>query len=220
MREEKRSKDSMAKLFLMRHGKSVWNELGLWTGWRDVELNEIGIAEAQRAGEVLRDHEIHRAYVSDLTRAKQTLLEIQKVLELEHLIVQSNAALNERNYGIYTGKNKWEIKNEIGEDKFQALRRGWDVSIPEGETLKDVFMRVIPYYEDQIIANLRDSKNVLVVAHGNTLRALIKHIEKLDDEAVADIEVGTGEIHSYEFNDLGIMTKKEVLAHNEKIGKI
>ena len=203
----------MAKLILVRHGKSEWNKTGQWTGWTDIGLTDEGVAEAHRAADALKDITIHVAHVSELKRAKQTLSEIEKSLQ-KNFQTKSSKALNERHYGVYTGKNKWEVKKEIGDEKFHDLRRGWDVKIPEGESLKDVYNRVIPYFEKHIKPEIDSGKNVLVVAHGNSLRALVKHLEKISDTAICDVELGTGEAHCYTFAD-GTLTGKEVRAVNE-----
>ncbi len=200
----------MAKLFLVRHGKSEWNKLGLWTGWTDVSLDEDGEKEAIRAGELLKDEKIDQVYTSELKRTHQTFEGIKKGSGKVDLTHKSHKALNERHYGIHTGKNKWQVKDEVGEEEFQRIRRGWDVKIPEGETLKDVHTRVMPYYEENIKKDLTDNKNVLVVAHGNTLRALIKHLDNLDEVQVCDVEVATGEVHCYEFDKDGEVLKKEI----------
>ena len=210
----------MAKLFLVRHGKSAWNELGLWTGHTDIDLNEIGIEEARRAGQALRGEVIHHAHVSPLRRTHQTLDEIKRVLELNELDTAIHHAIIERHYGVHTGKNKWQVRDEVGEEEFKKLRRGWDIAIPEGETLKDVYARVVPYFEEHIKSALLQLRNVLVVAHGNSLRALVKHIENIHEDAIADVELGTGEVHCYVFDETGAMTGKEVRASNENIGKI
>ena len=197
----------MAHLILIRHGKSTWNATGQWTGWTDVELNEDGVAEAKRAGEALKDIEIHKAHVSDLKRAQQTLDHIKAVLGKD-IETKTDAALRERSYGIYTGKNKWQVKEEVGEEEFRNIRRSWDHPIPEGESLKDVYARVVPYYEKHILPDLKAGKNVLVSAHGNSLRALIKKLDNISDAAICDLEVGTGEIHCYAFDKEGNITGK------------
>jgi 2,3-bisphosphoglycerate-dependent phosphoglycerate mutase len=201
----------MAKLFLVRHGKSTWNDLGLWTGHTDVELTPEGEEEARRAGLALRQEVIHRAHVSPLKRTRQTLSHIQTVLELPELDVQEHPAIMERHYGIHTGKNKWQVKEEIGEEAFQSIRRGWDTPIPEGETLKDVYERVKPYYEEHIKSDLMSSRNVLVVAHGNSLRALVKHLENLSEEEVVGVEIATGEVHCYTLDENGAVVDKVIL---------
>lgn len=200
----------MAKLFLVRHGKSAWNKLGLWTGWTDVDLDEDGIAEAKAAGELLKDEHIDTVYTSELKRTHQTFEHIKHGSGKHHLTHTPHQALNERHYGVHTGKNKWQVKEEIGEEEFQKIRRGWDTKIPEGETLKDVHARVVPYYEENIKKDLKEGKNVLVVAHGNTLRALIKHLEDLDEQKVCEVELETGEIHCYDLDHEVKVLKKEV----------
>ena len=142
----------MAKLILVRHGESEWNAKGLWTGLTDISLSEKGKEESRLAGMALKNVKIDIAYTSSLIRAKQTLSEIRRVLGLDNLDVIENNALNEKNYGIFTGKNKWDIKRQYGEEKFRQIRRGWSFQIPNGESLKDVYNRVIPYYQKEILA--------------------------------------------------------------------
>lgn len=204
----------MSKLFLVRHGKSEWNKLGLWTGWTDVELTEEGLEEARKAGEALKDEEIHIVHTSMLKRTHQTFERIKEASGKTDLSHTPYPALNERHYGIHTGKNKWQVKEEVGEEEFQKIRRGWDIPIPEGETLKDVHARVVPHYEENIKKELLAGKNVLVVAHGNSLRALIKHLEKLDEMQIAEVELGTGEVHAYHFDTYGEIISKEIKGGN------
>ncbi|MEN9557823.1 MAG: hypothetical protein RL141_192 [Candidatus Parcubacteria bacterium] len=194
----------MPHLILVRHGKSEWNALGLWTGWTDVALAEEGVQEARAVAEALRDLDVHEVHVSTLTRAKQTFDALRSTLGwTDTLPVKTHAALNERHYGIHTGKNKWQVKEEVGEETFNNIRRGWDHPVPEGETLKDVHARVVPYYQEEILPTLRAGKNVMIVAHNNSLRALMKHIEDIPDEAIADVELQTGEACCYTLDDDG-----------------
>ncbi len=205
---------SKINLILVRHGKSEWNALGLWTGLTDVELTEEGREEARRTARTLEGLGINQAHVSDLKRAKETLAEIQKSLDTQAWPVKVSSNLNERDYGVYTGKNKWEIQKEVGEAKFLDIRRGWDCSIPEGETLKDVYNRTVPYYEKEILPDLQAGKVVLVVAHGNSLRALAKHLEGISDEDVGNLEITTGEAWCYCIDSDGKMLSKEVRSAN------
>jgi len=209
----------MAYFILVRHGKSEWNQLGKWTGLTDIGLVEEGIEEARRAAEALRTIEIHSAHVSKLLRAQQTLDEMCNVLNIK-LKTSTSAALNERDYGIYTGKNKWQVKDQIGEEEFMRLRRGWDVPIPQGESLKEVHARVVPYYREIILPELMHGKTSLVVSHGNTLRALAKHLEQISDERVAELEIGTGEAHVYSVDKTGRILDKRILAANDNKGKV
>ncbi len=198
----------MSYLILVRHGESQWNKLGLWTGLTDIGLSEKGKEEARLAGEKLKDFSIDIAYTSVLLRAKQTLTEIKAVLSRDFPTVE-NPALNERDYGAYTGKNKWEIQKEVGVEKFKHLRRGWDSPIENGESLKDVYNRVVPYYESEILPQLKLGKNVLISAHGNSLRALVKYLENISDKDVENLELATGEIYIYTFNEQGGIASKE-----------
>lgn len=201
----------MAKLILVRHGESEWNKKGLWTGLSDIVLSEKGKEEARTAGEKLQDFPIDIAYTSVLLRAKQTLNLIKSVLNLQNLSVVENAALNERDYGIFTGKNKWEIEKEVGEEQFHKIRRGWDVPIENGESLKDVYDRTVPYYQSEILTKLKEGKNILISAHGNSLRALVKYLEDISDTDVENLEIATGEIYVYEINNEGKITSRQIL---------
>lgn len=204
----------MATLVLVRHGKSEWNALSLWTGHTDVLLTDEGRAEARNAASALKEIPLDSAYVSDLKRAQQTLDEIKHALGRDDLAGKVDPALKERHYGIYTGKNKWQIAEEVGDEEFKRIRRGWDTPIPGGETLEDVYARVVPYYEQHIKPELQAGKNVLVVSHGNTLRALVKHLEQLSEQQVGDLEIGTGEAHCYEIDPDGVVIGKEVRSRN------
>lgn len=210
----------MAKLVLVRHGESKWNELGLWQGLTDIELNEKGITQAQEAGKILTDIRFNYAYSSPLVRANKTLDEILKVINQTGLLTIKNQALTEKNYGIYTGKNKWQVKEEIGEEEFNKLRRAWDYSIPDGESMKQVYERLIPYYEQEILPKLKAGKNVIVASHGNTLRTLVKFLENLSEDEVAKLEFGTGEAYVYDIDSDGKVTGKEIRNKNPKAGKV
>ena len=210
----------MAHLILVRHGKSAWNATGQWTGWTDVGLVEEGLVEARRAAEQIRDIEVHHVHVSTLKRTHETWKEIQTLLGLNHLSPKAHHALNERSYGIHTGKNKWDVKKEIGDEEFQKLRRGWDHPIPEGETMKDVHDRAVPYFKAHILPELMGGENVLVVGHGNTLRALVKYLEDMGDDGVSDLEFGTGEVYVYDVDASGKITGKEIRASNPNKGKV
>lgn len=193
----------MAYLVLVRHARSEWNAKGMWTGLTDVGLSEHADEEVAALARQLPEIEFHIAYTSTLRRASGTLKKLKDNLGLIGLRTIAHEALNERNYGVYTGKNKWEVKAEIGESAFHELRRGWNVPIPEGESLKDVHDRVVPYYLNSILPEIEAGKNVLIVAHGNSLRALMRHLENLDDEAVAQAEIGVAEARIYEIDAEG-----------------
>jgi 2,3-bisphosphoglycerate-dependent phosphoglycerate mutase len=201
----------MAYLVLVRHGQSAWNELGQWTGLTDVELTEKGRAEARAAAATLEGITFGAAHTSSLKRAQDTLAEILSELGQTEVEAKQAAALNERDYGDLTGKNKWQVREEHGEEKFMKWRRSWDYPVPGGETLKDVHTRVVPYYEEHILADLKAGKNVIVAAHGNSLRALVKHLEDIAPDEIPGLEIGTGEVYLYEVEpETGRIVAKEI----------
>lgn len=200
----------MAHLILVRHGQSEWNKLGKWTGYVDVDLTEKGKEEAHAAGQAIRGIDIHRVFTSALKRAQQTYEAMKETLGLGHAPVV-HPALNERHYGIYTGKNKWEMQKEVGDEEFHRIRRSWDYKLPDGETLKDVHDRVVPYYSENILPEISAGNNVLIVAHGNSLRALVKHIENISDAEIPKLEIATGEVYCYEFGKDGVVCGKTIL---------
>lgn len=209
----------MAYLVLVRHGLSEYNKKGLWAGWIDIPLAPEGYEQARKTAETLRDINFDYCYSSPLIRSIQTLEEIKKVLNISLPTIQ-NEALNERNYGIYAGKNKWQIKEELGEEEFQKLRRSWDYPVPEGESLKQVYEREIPYYQEEIEPKLKDGKNVIIASSGNDLRALVKYLENIPDEKIGELEIGTGEAYVYKLDENGKMVTKEVRSKNELAGKV
>jgi 2,3-bisphosphoglycerate-dependent phosphoglycerate mutase len=205
----------MAYLVLVRHGTSEYNEKGLWTGWDDPELNEKGIDDAKAAGEQLNDIKFNLAYVSDLIRHKQTLDIILDTIKQKHVRVIVSNALKERDYGDYTAKNKWEIKKKLGDKEFLKLRRGWDYPLPNGESLKQVYEREIPYYQRSILPEIKSGKNVIIAGSGNNLRALVKYIEDVPDNQISHIEIAPGECYVYQINEVGDVTHKEIRNHHE-----
>jgi len=209
----------MSKLALIRHGESEWNAKGLWTGWNDIGLSEKGKEEARKAGKTLSDITFHHGFTSDLKRAWETLELVKEVLGIKNLPTRRHAEFKERNYGTFAGKNKWEIKEQVGEEKFLAIRRAWNVPIPEGETLKDVHARVVKGYKKHIFPHVKNSKNILFAAHGNSIRALVKHLENVPDDKIAEIEIATGEILLYTLSQAGTVMSKEKRALNKNKGR-
>jgi 2,3-bisphosphoglycerate-dependent phosphoglycerate mutase len=199
----------MAILVLVRHGESEYNKLGLWTGWTDISLTLKGHEEAKNTGKKLLGIHFDYAFTSNLIRTKQTLNDILEVLGQNPQII-SNKALNERDYGDFTGQDKWKIKENLGEEKFHEIRRSWDIPPPNGESLKMVYEREIPYYNAEIEPKLKQGKNVIVVAHGNSLRALVKYLENVPDTQIASLEIATGEAYVYKVNENGEVTSKEI----------
>ena len=154
-------------------------------------------------------------FSSDLKRAYDTLEIIKKELKIQITPTISHQALKERHYGEYTGKNKWEIQKKVGEKRFKEIRRGWNYPIKDGETLKDVYDRVVPYFLKTILPHLTAGKDILIVAHGNSIRALIKHLERISDVDISEIELKTGEVIIYDIDLKGKIVKKE-RRNNEK----
>lgn len=203
----------MAFLVLVRHGRSQWNIQGRWTGFADIPLATEGKEEDHNVGTNIKNISIDIAFTSVLKRAKQSVDEIKKVHPSQFMVIQ-NAALNERDYGDLTGKNKWDLKKEYGNDRFDEIRRGWNTPIPHGETLKDVYDRVVPYYQKTILPYLKKNNNVLIVAHGNSLRALVKYLENINNDDIAKLEIATGEVYIYTIDGKGhIRNKEKKLSH-------
>jgi len=197
------------KLILARHHESEWNKLGKWTGLVDKPLTAYGTEKADDMGLLVKDMRIDCAFASKLVRTVQTLDCMLNVCKLTEIPTEHAAALNERDYGDYTGKNKWEMEQLLGKDEFKKLRRAWDYPPPNGESLKMVYDRAVPYFKETILPLVNEGKNVLVVAHGNSLRALIKYIESISDEGIADVEMPFGAIVIYDLDADGHMLHKE-----------
>lgn len=205
----------MSYLILVRHGQSEWNLLNQWTGWTDIELTAQGREEAKKAAALLKDIKLHRAHTSDLKRAQETLDIILKELGHSDIDVKKSHKIKERHYGDLTGMNKDEAKAKYGEEQFKLYRRSWDVPSPNGESLKDTADRAIPYYEEEILKDIKDGHNVIVAAHGNSLRAIVKHLEDIADDKIAELEIGTGVIHVYEMDSEGKIVNKEIRDHSK-----
>ncbi len=199
----------MANLVLVRHGESVWNAKALWTGWTDVDLSDTGRKQARDAAEIIKDLSFDICFTSGLKRAQQTWEEIRSSLNLQ-IPTTSDKALNERDYGDLTGKNKWKIKEEYGEEQFLIWRRSWDNPPPGGESLKNVYDRVIPYYLNNILPEIQKNKNVIVVAHGNSLRALVKYLENISDDEISSLEMKLGEPYVFKMDQSGKIISKEI----------
>ena len=201
----------MADLILLRHGQSHWNLENRFTGWVDVPLSERGIAEARAAGQKLRGRRIDRLYTSVLQRAIETARLALEEAGLTGLPTMRDAALNERMYGDLQGKNKDEARREFGDAQVKLWRRSYDVRPPGGESLADTAARVLPYWESAIRPDLVAGRNVLVAAHGNSLRALVMHLEGLTQQQVLELEIPTGEPILYDIGPDGRMRSKKVL---------
>lgn len=197
-------------LIIARHGESEWNARGVWTGTTDVHLTDKGKHEAALMGEALADLQIDQAFISEQVRTHETLDGMLEAMKQSDVPKTITGAFNERDYGVYTGKNKWEVKAAIGEEAFQGLRRGWDFPIDDGETLKDVYERSVPYYTETVVPLLNKGKNVLVVAHGNSIRSLQKYIETISDEAIGEVEMIFGTLLIFTVGQDGRVISKDV----------
>jgi len=216
----------MSKLILIRHGQSIWNAENRFTGWVDIDLSEQGIKEAKKSGQLIKDLniEISISYTSFLKRAIKTLEVILKENNL-NLKLNTSWEINERHYGSLTGLNKEETKIKIGEDQFKKYRRSWNISpppmpendknqflfsplnasipqnmIPLTESLKDTYNRVIPFFESKIKPGLQNNKNIIIAAHGNSLRALCKKLFNISDQKINELEIPTGNPLVIEFD--------------------
>ena len=217
----------MGKLILIRHGKSEWNIKNIFTGWTDIDLAPEGIEEAKNAGKILKRNtiEIDICFSSYLKRAIRTAWILLETAEQMHVDTRYHWKLNERHYGDWQGKNKEDVRKETGEDYFTSVRRGYDTPppslceedernpkfapnykhvnpslLPLGESLKDASKRVVNYFFEAIAAPLAKDSTVLVSAHGNSLRALIAHLEHISANDIAKVEVATGVPLLYEFD--------------------
>ena len=229
-----------AKLILVRHGQSIYNQKNLFTGWTDVPLTPKGIEEAQTVGRILKAHDLYPdiCFTSWLKRAIHTANIALAELGWEHIDQLRSYRLNERHYGAWQGKNKDEVKREYGEEMFLAVRRGYATRpplldpndprvpwrekkfhffshdiLPLGESLKDTKERVVPYFESTITPLLQKGKTVLVSAHGNSLRALVMHLENISVEDIPKLEIPTGEVRVYRFDNTMRILSKEILTH-------
>jgi 2,3-bisphosphoglycerate-dependent phosphoglycerate mutase len=238
----------MSKLILVRHGQSIWNAENKFTGWVDVDLSVTGVLEAKKSGQLIKGLKINidKSYTSFLIRAIKTL---EVILQENNLKLDLNTSweINERHYGSLTGLNKEETKKKIGEDQFKKYRRSWDVApppmpengenqllfsplninipkdkIPYTESLQDTYCRVMPFYEKKIKPDLQNNKNILIAAHGNSLRALCKNLLDISDQKIIELEIPTGNPLVIEFdknlkiiniNYLDKTRKKEIIVN-------
>lgn len=199
----------MATLVIFRHGQSVWNLENKFTGWVDVELSEQGIQEAKRAGEKLKGLTFDLAYTSDLKRAQNTLKLALQVVGQDNIPTTTDKALNERMYGDLQGLNKADTAAKYGDEQVKIWRRSYDIAPPNGESLKDTAARVIPYFEAEIAPQLKSGKNIVIAAHGNSLRALIMYLEKMTPEQILEFEIATAAPRLYELDE-NLNVKKAV----------
>ena len=190
-------------LVLVRHGQSEWNEKNLFTGWKDPKLTPRGVDEAIKAGKKLKEagYSFDKMFTSDLFRAQDTGRIILEQMDIPSIEVIKDVSLNERNYGDLAGLNKDEARKKWGEDQVHIWRRSFDVPPPGGESLKDTAERVLPYFKENIIPELIEGLDILVAAHGNSLRALVMELEEISSEEIVELEISTGVPLVYKFED-------------------
>jgi 2,3-bisphosphoglycerate-dependent phosphoglycerate mutase len=193
----------MTKLVLLRHGESQWNLENRFTGWVDVPLSQKGIDEAKAAGEKLKGYTFDRAFTSILKRANDTLKIVLDIIGQTALPIEQDYALNERHYGELQGLNKAETAQKFGDAQVKLWRRSFDVQPPNGESLKDTLARVLPYWEKAIFPRVAARERLIIVAHGNSLRSLVMHLDDLTREQVLELNIPTGVPLVYEFDDAG-----------------
>jgi 2,3-bisphosphoglycerate-dependent phosphoglycerate mutase len=203
----------VSTLVLIRHGQSQWNLENRFTGWEDVPLTELGREEAHRAGKLLRESGIQFAFAftSELVRAQETLSIVLGELGTESLPVERDQALNERHYGDLQGLNKAETAKKFGDEQVHIWRRSYDIAPPGGESLKDTAARTLPYFAARIAPQLQAGHNVLVAAHGNSLRSIVMDLEKLTRDEVLELNIATGVPLVYELDGALGIVKKTIL---------
>jgi 2,3-bisphosphoglycerate-dependent phosphoglycerate mutase len=202
-------------LVLVRHGQSEWNLKNLFTGWRDVDLTEQGIAEARAAGRKLKAQGIRFdvAFTSALKRAQRTLDLLLEEMGQTNIPVIKHQALNERDYGDLAGLNKDDARKKWGDDQVHVWRRSYDVAPPGGESLKDTAARVLPYYIQEVLPHVLRGERVLVSAHGNSLRALVMVLDRLSPDEIVKRELHTGIPMIYRLNsDTTVASKLDLAA--------
>lgn len=205
------SHSTSGKLIIVRHTESDWNAEGLWTGTTDVHLSKKGMDDATAMGKKLRDIHFDYAYTSQQIRSNETLEAIKNASGQIDLHSESSGAINERDYGVYTGMNKDKVAEAIGEKAYDELRRSWDSPVEGGEALKDVYARVIPFYLRIVLPRIRHGQNVLMVAHGNSIRSLMKYIENISDAKIGETEMPQDDALVYEVDFDGRMKQKDVI---------
>ena len=203
----------MSALILVRHGQSQWNEKNLFTGWKDPDLTSKGEVEAKEAGKSLNklDIKYDLMFTSVLLRAKRTAQIILNELNQRDIKIIKDKAINERDYGNLSGLNKDEAREKWGEEQVHKWRRSYNIAPPGGESLKDTAERVLPYYRKKILPHVNERKNIIVAAHGNSLRALVMELDNLSPKEIVKLEIPTGIPIFYEISSSGSIENKKIL---------
>jgi|TARA_B100001093_G_scaffold377632_1_gene362890 2,3-bisphosphoglycerate-dependent phosphoglycerate mutase len=189
-----------SNLILVRHGQSEWNKKNLFTGWKDPSLTELGVKEAIKAGELLKSKGVNFdiMFTSDLFRAQETGRLILEEMDQTDITVVKDVSLNERNYGDLAGLNKDDARERWGEEQVHVWRRSFDIPPPGGESLKNTAERVLPYFNSDILPKVNEGLNILIAAHGNSLRALVMELETISPDEIVKLEIATGDPLTYE----------------------
>ncbi len=201
----------MGKIVLVRHGQSQWNLENRFTGWIDIGLSDQGRLEAHAAGAQLKGISFDAAFTSALKRAQETLSILLDETGCSGIPISRNEALNERHYGDLQGLNKAETAKKYGDEQVHIWRRSYAVKPPNGESLKDTADRTLPYFKAQILPLALGQKNILVAAHGNSLRAIVMFLDGLSPEQIVSVEIATGQPWIYEIDTTGQVTSKRIL---------
>ena len=203
----------MSALILVRHGQSEWNEKNLFTGWKDPDLTSKGEVEAKEAGKSLNklDIKYDLMFTSVLLRAKRTAQIILNELNQRDIRIIKDKSINERDYGNLSGLNKDEAREKWGEEQVHKWRRSYNIAPPGGESLKDTAERVLPYYRKKILPHVNERKNIIVAAHGNSLRALVMELDNLSPKEIVKLEIPTGIPIFYEISSSGSIENKKIL---------
>ncbi len=237
----------MKKIVLLRHGESAWNRENRFTGWTDVDLTEKGVGEAYRAGELMKKENFafDKAYTSYLKRVVKTLNGVLDAMDQDWIPVEKDWRLNEKHYGQLQGLNKAETAAKYGDEQVKIWRRSFDVApqpltdddprnprfearydsvpdnmLPRTESLKDTIERIMPYWKETIFPSLKDAEEILVVAHGNSLRGIIKHLKGISDEDIVNLNLPTAVPYVFEFDDDMKLVKDYFLGDPQEIKKL
>ena len=201
---------NMGTFIVVRHHESDWNHKGLWTGMRDRHLTEYGFKKSEEMGLLIKDIHIDHAYASMQVRSIETLSSMLEAMGQFHVPTEHSSSLNERDYGEYTGRDKWEMEKILGEEGWNKVRREWDCPVPQGETLKMVYERTVPFFLEHILPRLKNGENILMASHGNAIRSLMKYIENISDDHVKNIEMLFGAVVVYTLDGEGHCISKEI----------
>ena len=197
-------------LVLIRHGQSEWNAKNLFTGWKNPGLTETGVKEAINAGKLIKDEKINLdiMYTSKLIRAQLTGNTILEIINQSDIPIIKDTALNERNYGSLAGLNKDDARKKLGEEQIHIWRMSYDIPPPDGESLKNTAERVLPYFNKEMLPKVISGSNILIAAHGNSLRSLIMQLDELSKEEILNLEIPTGAPIKYKFDEHGKVVEK------------